>query len=305
MTSVAKEVVFMIGLIQKLQPTRCNRLLTVRAVVTKEGDVVSLTVGETLVFVEVALHEGSIAHVTGEVVRVPHFSDGSDGTTFTGFTATSAFLEEEDFVVRCTVIISFKVVTISSLKLFTALVTTEVPRVHELSLDEEVGTHNRGVTHGAHVRFGLDGSDFLFKAAPTVNVLGLRVNLITLSDKIGSATDANKMLGVKGHVVRVHNFSSDNVVADLTTFCVKFHKILLAVEVVVRTNEKAASRERLRAVLTNKVVRVVVFAHGLGDLAIDGFGADHTVGASWKISTSSCLWDRLWCVGVIVCAWAG
>jgi len=111
----------------------------------------SLAVGNTIVFEEMGFHEWRVTHVTGEVVRVPYFSDSSYGTTFARLTATSTFLEEQNFIVRCTVIIPFEFMAISSLELLTTFFTSKVSRMHELSLDQQIRSDNRTVAHGTHV----------------------------------------------------------------------------------------------------------------------------------------------------------
>jgi len=81
----------------------------------------------------------------------------------------------------------------------------------------------------------------------------------------------------------IYDLASNNVVTNLAALRVKLHEVLLTVKLVVRTNKEATARERLRAVLTDEVVRVIVLAKGLGNLTNDRLMADTAIGANRDI----------------------
>jgi len=194
LTSVAEEVLFMIGLVEELLAAVGDGLFAECAIVTEELNVMRLAIGQTVVLVVMRLDEGLVADVTSKVVRVPHFAQGSDGTTLTGFTALSALLEQQDFVVWSAVVVTLELVAVAAFEFDTALLTTEVPRVHELALDEEVGSNDRFVAHGALMGLGANDAHLLLHAHGAIYVLGLRLNLVALADKVCTAADTNEVL---------------------------------------------------------------------------------------------------------------
>jgi len=271
-------VLLVISLIKELLTTRGDGLLAERAVVTEELDVVRLAIGQTVVLVVVRLDEGLVANVTGEVVRMPHLTQGSDGATLARLTALGALLEQQNLIVRRAVEVAFELVAVATLELNTTLFTTEVARVHELALDEEVGTNDGTVAHGALMCLGADDAHFLLHASGAINMLGLRLNLVALTDEVGTTTDANEMLGVEGEAaLSIDDLAADNVVADLASLSVKLHEVLLAIELLIGPNKETTTRERLRAILAYEVIRVVVLAKSLGHLTDNGLVANRAI----------------------------
>jgi len=114
----------------------------------------------TVVLIVVGLDEDFVADVAREVVRMPHLAEGSDGATLARLTALGALLEQEDLIVRSAIEITLELnerdvstmielqyrinrahlVAVTTLELDTTLLATEVTRMHELALDEQVGT---------------------------------------------------------------------------------------------------------------------------------------------------------------------
>jgi uncharacterized protein (DUF1778 family) len=103
----------------------------------------------------------------------------------------------------------------------------------------------------------------------------------------------------------IYDLASNNVVTNLAALRVKLHEVLLTVKLVVRTNKEATARERLRAVLTDEVVRVIVFAKSLRDLTHNRLMADSAIRANGDIITHH-LWLLLLHeeVRIIITSWS-
>lgn len=71
----------------------------------------------------------------------------------------------------------------------------------------------------------------------------------------------------------INDLAADNVVANLAALGVELHKILLTIELLIRADEEAATREGLRTIFADKVVGVVVLAKSLHDLTNNGLVA--------------------------------
>jgi len=282
----AEEVVLVIRLVQEALAATRNGLLAIRAIVTKELHVVGLAVGEAVVLKEVRLGEGLVANVAAKVVRMPHFTECRDRATLAWLAASCAFLEEQDFVVRRAIIIAFKFVTVTAFKLDTALFAAEVARVHKLPLDQEVRTNDGPVAHGALMRIGPNHALFGLHALWAIDVLRLGLDLIFLPDEVGAAADANEVLRVEREpALRVHHLAANNVVTHLAALGVQLHKVLLAIKLLVRTDEEAPTREGLRAVLADEMVWMEVAAKSLNDLAHNWRVSRGAIGANGNVFT--------------------
>jgi hypothetical protein len=187
-------VLLVIRLVEELLTTGSDRLLAKRAIVTEELNVMSLAVRKTVVLEIMGLDESLIADMASEMVWMPDLAESSNGTALARLTALGALLQQENLVVWCAIVVAFELVAISTLELNTALLTSEVARMHELTLDEQVRADNRAVAHRALMGFGADDANFLLHAIGAVNVLGLWLDLIALADKVGTTADANEML---------------------------------------------------------------------------------------------------------------
>jgi len=182
------------------------------------------------------------------------------------------------------VVIAFEFVAITSLEFDTALLTSEVTRMHELTLNEKVGTNNRAVAHSTLMGFGADNTDLLLHTVGAVNVLCLRLNLVTLADEVGTTSDANEVLRVERETsLSIDDLATNNVVTHLTTLSVELHEVLLTIELIIGTNKEPATRERLRAVLTDEVIGVIILTKGLGNLTNNRLMANGTVRANRDI----------------------
>jgi hypothetical protein len=286
LASIAKEVLLVIGLVEELLTTSSDRLLTEGAVVSEKLNVVSLTVRKTVVLEVMRLDESLVTNMAREVIGMPNLTEGSNRATLTRLTALGALLQEQNLVVRGTVVVAFELVAIASLEFNTALLTTVVTRVHELALNEQVWANDRSIAHSALMGLGTDDTNFFLHTVGAVDVLGLRLDFIALTDKVGTTADANEVLRVEGKTtLSVNDLSADNVVTYLTTLRMKLHEVLLAVELVIRANKEATARERLRAVLTDEVIRVIVLAEGLRNLTDNGLVANSAVWSNWDIIT--------------------
>ena len=73
----------------------------------------------------------------------------------------------------------------------------EVARVHELALDEEVGSNDGLVAHGALVGLGANHAHLLLHAFGAVDVLRLGLDLVALADEVRTAADADEVLRVE------------------------------------------------------------------------------------------------------------
>jgi len=298
-------VLLVICLVKKLLATSSDRLLAECTVVTEKLNVVSLTVGKTIVLVIVGLNESLVTDVAGEMVRMPDLTEGSNRTTLTRLTALGALLQQKNFIVGSTIVVAFKLVAVSSLEFNTALLTSEVARMHELTLDEQVWANDRTIAHSALMCFGTNDTNFLLHAIGTIDVLGLWLDLVALTNKVSTTADANEVLRVEGKAaLGIDDLAANNVVTDLATLRVELHEVLLAIELVVRANEEATARERLRAVLTDEVVRVIVFAKSLRDLTHNRLMADSAIRANGDIITHH-LWLLLLHeeVRIIITSW--
>jgi len=103
----------------------------------------------------------------------------------------------------------------------------------------------------------------------------------------------------------IDDLATDDVVADLAALGVQLHEVLLAIELLIRPDEEATSRERLRAILAHEVVGVVVLAKRLDDLSHNGRVASGAVRPDRNI-LSHYLWLLLCSehVRIIAAAWA-
>jgi len=284
LAGIAKEVLLVISLVKKLLTTGSNGLLAERAIVTEELNVMSLTIRKTIVLEVMGLDEGLIANMAGEMVRMPDLAEGGNGATLAGLTALGALLQQQNLVVRGAIVVAFELVAISTLEFNTALLTSEMAWVHELAFDEQVWANNRTIAHGALMGFGTDDANFLLHAIRAINVLGLRLDLVTLTDEVGTTADTNEVLRVEREsTLSIDDFTTNNVVTNLATLSMKLHEVLLTVKLVIRTNEEAAAGERLRAVLTDEVVRVIVLSKSLSNLTNDRLMAHSAIGANWDI----------------------
>jgi hypothetical protein len=197
LASIAEEVLLMIRLVEKLLTTSRDRFLTECTVVAEKLNVVSLAVRKTVVLEVMRLDERLVANMAREVVRMPNLTEGSNRATLAGLTAFGTLLQEENLVVRGTIVVSFELVTISSLEFNTTLLTTVVTRVHELTLNEQVWTNDRSVAHSALMGLGTDDTNFFLHAIGAVDVFRLGLDLVALADKVGTTTDADEVLGVE------------------------------------------------------------------------------------------------------------
>lgn len=72
---------------------------------------------------------------------LPHLKRGQEGgCKLPGKDGPSTLLEEENLIVGLAVVVALKLVAITTLELNTTLLASEMAGVHELTLDEEVGT---------------------------------------------------------------------------------------------------------------------------------------------------------------------
>jgi len=290
LASIAKEVFLVIGLVEEFLTTSSDGLLAERAIVTEQLNVMSLAVWKTVILEVMGLDESLVTDMAREMVRMPNLTECSDGTTLARLTAFGAFLQQEDLVVRSAIVVTFEFVAVTALELDTAFFTSEMARVHELTLNEQVWANDRTIAHGALMRFSTDNANFLLHAIRAVDVFGFWFDFVALTNKIGTAADANEMLRVERESsLGINYLASNNVVTYLATLGVELHEVLLAVELVIRANQEATARERLRAVLTDEVVRVIVLAKSLGDLTNDGLMAHAAVRTNRDI-VSHYLW---------------
>jgi len=197
LAGIAIEVLLVISFVEELLTTGSDRLLAESTIVTEELNVVSLAVWKTIVLVVMGLDEGLVADMASEVVRMPDLTKGSNRTTFAGFTTLGALLQQENLIVGSAIVIAFELVAITSLEFNTALFTSEVARMHELTLNEQVRADDRSVAHGALMGLGTDDTNFLLHAVRAINVFGLWLDLVALADKVGTAADANEVLRVE------------------------------------------------------------------------------------------------------------
>jgi len=235
--SAAEKVVCMIGFFKEFLAAARNRLLAIGAIVAEELYVVGLAIGKTIVLEKVRLGKGLIADVAAEVIWMPNLAKSSDRSTFTRFAAASTFLQEQDFVVRCAIVIAFELVAVTTLKFNTALFTPEVARMHELSLNKQVRANDRPVAHSALMGVRANDSLFGLHTLRAINVLRLGLDLVLLTDQIRAAADANEMFGVEGKAaLSIDNLAANNIVTDLAALSVQLHEILFAVEFLVWAN---------------------------------------------------------------------
>jgi hypothetical protein len=190
-------VFLVIGLVEELLTTSSDRLLAKCAVVTEELNVVSLAVRKAVVLEIMGLDEGLVTDVASEMVRMPDLTKGSNRTTLARLTAFGALLQEKNLIVRGTIVVSFELVAVSTLEFNTALLTSEVARMHELTLNEQVWANDGTVAHGALMGFGTNDTNFLLHAIGAVDVLGLWLDFIALTDEVGTASDTNEVLRVE------------------------------------------------------------------------------------------------------------
>jgi len=183
-----------ISLVEELLSARRDGLVAVGAVVTEELHIVRLAIGKAVILEIVGLGEDFVANVAAEVVGVPHLTERSDRTALARLTATSALLEQENFVVRRAIEVAFEVVAIATFELDTTFLAAEVTRMHELTLDEEVGANNGTAAHGTLVSIRADNASLSFHTLGAIDMLRLRLDLVLLPDEVGTATDANEVL---------------------------------------------------------------------------------------------------------------
>jgi uncharacterized protein (DUF1778 family) len=299
-------VLLVIGLVEELLATSSDRLLAERTVVTEQLNVVSLTVGKAVVLEVVGLDEGLVTDVASEMVRMPDLTKGSNRTALARLTTFGALLQQKNLIMGSAIVVAFELVAVSSFEFNTALLTSEVARMHKLTLNEQVWANDRSVAHSTLMRFGTNDTNFLLHTIRAIYVLGLWLDLVALANKVGTTADANEVLRVEREAaLSIDNFTANNVVTYLASLCVELHEVLLTVELVVRANEEATARERLRAVLTDEVVRVIVLAKSLRDLAHDGLMADAAIRANRDIITHH-LWLLLLHeeVRIIITSWS-
>jgi len=90
----AKEVFRVIRLVEKFDGIFKDRFFAMRTIVTKELDVVCLTIRQSIVFVIVRLHKRNTTNMARKVIRMPHFPDGCDGTPLARLTASCTFFQQ-------------------------------------------------------------------------------------------------------------------------------------------------------------------------------------------------------------------
>jgi len=192
--SGTEEMVFMISFLEEFLATARDWLLTVSTVITEQLDVVRLAVWKAVILKEVRLGKRFIADVAAEMIWMPHLAQRRNGATLARLTAPCAFLEEQDLVMRCAIIIALKLVTVAAFEFDTTLFTAEMARVHELALDEQVGANDWPVAHGALMGVRTNDTLLGLHALGTIDVLCLGLDLVLLADEVGTAADTNEVL---------------------------------------------------------------------------------------------------------------
>lgn len=201
-----------------------------------------------------------------EMLGMPHSPDSSDGTTENRLSTRSASVSDNLRVIFRAVQLSFVFVAVSTFKLATALFTSEMLRMHTLSLQNNKFTINELLALGADFSLWTDALCAVFFACVTIDISLLFFECA--ADQVLTATSAIEVLWMILVFPNRDASIDDGKAAIVAPWTVK----LVVIDVTVCVSfmlDKLSIGERLVAMMANEMLRMVSLPKSRDDTSDD------------------------------------